>query len=81
MSQTIFNISLGKYSFKTTKLPAPNENFILNQDKVDTLDRVPGKTDWWKPYLYQLSNGNKCFGLSSEHQKALENIGLNVLVP
>tara|TARA_R110001592_G_scaffold74418_1_gene226285 strand:+ start:1577 stop:1822 length:246 start_codon:yes stop_codon:yes gene_type:complete len=81
MTDTIFNISLGKHSFKTTKLPAPNEHFILNQEKVNLLDKAPGNKDWWKPYLYQLSNGNKCFGLSSDHQKALESIGLTVLVP
>tara|TARA_B110000305_G_C19031129_1_gene443820 strand:+ start:320 stop:565 length:246 start_codon:yes stop_codon:yes gene_type:complete len=81
MNNTVFNLTLGKYSFKTTKLPAPNQNFKLNEKMVKILNNTPGKTDWWKPFLYQLSNGNKCFGLSSEHKKVLEHIGLTVLEP
>jgi len=81
MTQTVFNISLGKHSFSTSKLPAPNQNFILTELKVQELNRAPGKTDWWKSYLYCLSKGQKCFGISDIHIKVLEAVGLEVLLP
>jgi hypothetical protein len=81
METTIFNIQIGKYSCKTTKLPAPNESFYLTQSNINYLNKVPGADNWWKSYLYQICNGKMCFGLSDIHKRALEKIGLTVTVP
>jgi hypothetical protein len=78
---TIFNITIGKYSCNTTKLAPPNQDFILTTEKVNYLNKVRGSKDWWKSYIYQLCNGKKCYCISDIHKTALEKIGLTVTVP
>ena len=78
MEETIFNVALGKYSFKTTKLPFPNEQFIFTKSKEATLNNATGNKDWWKSFLYQLSYGKICFGINQYQKEILESIGLIV---
>ena len=78
MIDTIYNFSIGQHSFKSTKLPFPNEDFIFTKSKEAILNKADTQKDWWKSPLSQLCQGRICFGISEKRKEIMESIGLIV---
>jgi len=80
MTDTIYNVTLGKHSFKPTKFPFPNQDFIFTKSKEAILNKADTEKDWWKSPLSQLCKGEICFGISEKRKEILESESIGLIV-